>query len=462
LAFDDTKAVILAAGLGTRMKSDLLKVLHPLAGRPMIRHVLSALDQAGVGEKVIVTGHQSERLRETVSAFDGHTGFVLQEDQLGTGHAARQAESEVGGAARVLILCGDTPLLDPRDLRRLVEAVTSDAVAAVLTAEVEDPAGYGRILRGPDDTVGRIVEEVNCTEAEARVREINSGVYCCRAGLLFATLRDLRPDPVSGEIYLTDIVDRFVAGGRRVRAVRAMDPVSIHGVNDRRDLALAGKHLRRRLLDALMVDGVTVVDPETTFVDYGVTVGPDTRIEPGTHLKGATRVGARCVLGPNAWIEDATIGDDVRVFMSVVSGSRVESRTTVGPFSHVRPGTRLAEGVRVGNFAELKNSVVGAGSKVSHHSYIGDTDIGEGVNIGAGTVTVNYDGRAKHRTDIRDGAFVGCNSNIIAPVTVGRNAYIAAGSTVTQDVPDGALAIARNRQENKEGWVSKRTAQEES
>ncbi|MFO7245665.1 MAG: bifunctional UDP-N-acetylglucosamine diphosphorylase/glucosamine-1-phosphate N-acetyltransferase GlmU [Thermaerobacter sp.] len=449
-----TVAVILAAGQGTRMRSDLPKVLHPLAGRPMVRYVLEAVRGAGVDRVVAVVGHQADRVAQ---ALGDDARCVVQEPQLGTGHAVQCAEAEAAGFDRVLVVPGDTPLLTAGTLASLLERhARSGAAAVLLTAVVDDPTGYGRVIRDAAGMVQRIVEEADAGPEERAVREINAGVAVFDGPALFAALRGITAANRQNEYYLWDVLPLLMAAGGAVEAVAAADPDEIMGVNDRVALAEAEAVVRRRIARHWMRQGVTLVDPATTYIGADVEIGPDTVIEPLTVLAGRTVVGRSCRIGPGAQIYHSRIGDGCTVGPSVIEESRLGDGVTVGPFNHLRPGTVLEDGARVGNFAELKNTRVGPGSKVPHHSYLGDAEIGRGVNIGAGAVTVNYDGRAKHPTRIEDGAFIGCNVNLVAPVTVGRRGYVAAGSTIHRDVPPEALAIARNRQENKEGWVRRR------
>ncbi len=449
-----TVGVVLAAGHGKRMRSDLLKVLHPVGGVPMVALVLDALREAGVGRVIAVVGHQREAVRQLLG---DRVEYAVQERQLGTGHALLQARPLIDDGADAVVLYGDTPLLTPETLARLIRVHRErEAAATLLTVTVEDPRGYGRIVRDAAGRFERIVEEADAGPAEKAIREVNPGIYCFRAGPLFAALERVRPDNAQGEYYLVDVIPDLLAGGFRVETVLTEEPLEVQGVNTRRDLARAEAALRERVLNRLMDSGVTVVDPATTYVSPRARVGRDTVLAPFTVIEGETEVGRGCRLGPGAHITGCRLGDGVRVWHSVLEESQVADGVTIGPFSHLRAGSRLEPGVQVGNFAEVKNSHLGAGTKVHHHSYIGDAVIGSRVNIGAGVVTVNYDGVAKHPTHIGDGAFIGCNANLVAPVRVADGGYVAAGSTINQDVPPGALAIARARQENKQGWVEKR------
>ena len=446
-------AVILAAGLGKRMRSNRAKVLHPVAGRPMVEHVVRAAEAAGVDRVVVVVGHQGEQVQALLGE---RVVYARQEEPLGTGHAVLQAEAAVTGAQDVLVLYGDTPLLDGALLRQLVEAHRqSGAAATLLTVELDDPTGYGRIVRDAGGRVVRIVEEADATAAERAIREVNTGIACYRREPLFAALRRLTPANAQGEYYLVDVVEHLGREGYPVATVTAPDPQQVEGVNDREALARAEAILRQRIRRRWMAAGVTFIDPASAWVDDDVEIGRDTVIYPQTVIAAGSRIGEGCRIGPGAHITGSVLGNGVQVWYSVVEDSQLGDGCRVGPFSHLRPGCRIAPGVHIGNFAELKNAEVGEGTKVNHHSYLGDARVGAGVNIGAGTVTVNYDGARKHPTVIEDGAFIGCNANLVAPVRVGRGAYVAAGSTINQDVPADALAIARERQVNKEGWAAR-------
>lgn len=448
----DVAAVVLAAGQGTRFRSDTAKVLHRAAGRSLLAHVMAALRPLELGQIVVVVGHQAEQVREEVAACGGAT-TVIQHDQLGTGHAVQQALPALAdGIDRVLVLPGDTPLLLPGTLADLLDGAR--ATATLLTTEVDDPTGYGRIVRR-DGGVGRIVEEADADADERAILEVNGGVYVFSRDVLAGVLAGLDADNAQGEHYLTDTVAALVDRGEKVEAVPA--PASqLAGVNDRAQLAVAAAVLRQRTLTRLMHEGVTVVDPAATYVDADVTVGPDTVLLPGCLLQGTTRVGSGATVGPASQLVDAVVDDGATVAHSVVRAAHVGPGAQVGPFSHLRPGARLDAGSKTGAFVEVKNSTVGEGSKVPHLSYVGDTAIGRDVNIGAGSITVNYDGIAKHHTVVDDEAFVGCDAMLIAPVRIGRGAIVAAGSTITDDVPDGALAIARQRQTTKDGWARRR------
>ncbi|MDR3559921.1 MAG: bifunctional UDP-N-acetylglucosamine diphosphorylase/glucosamine-1-phosphate N-acetyltransferase GlmU [Negativicutes bacterium] len=447
-------AVILAAGKGTRMKSSLPKVLHQVGGKPMVEHVLTAAQKAGAVKNIMVIGFGADSVCETVGP---QAEYVVQAEQLGTGHAVMQAHAALAGFdGTIMILCGDTPLLRTELLVRLFDAHRqAGAAATVLTALLPDAHGYGRVIRDPQGKVVKIVEQKDASPAELAVNEINTGIYCFEARPLFDALAGITCENAQGEYYLTDVIGILVAKGDKVWAATAEDHRETLGINSRLQLAEAEKILRRRKLDELMDNGVTVMDPDSTFIDAEVSIAPDTVIYPFTWLEGRTSIGTGCSVGPSTRIADTAVGDHATIHFTYAHECLIGNHVTVGPYVHLRPHTVLADGVKVGNFVEVKNTNVGSGSKIPHLSYVGDTDMGAGVNIGSGTITVNYDGKHKHRTTIEDQAFIGCNTNLVAPVTVGQGAYVAAGSTITKNVPPGALGVARARQAVIEGWTDK-------
>lgn len=454
----DFSCVILAAGQGTRMKSDRPKVLHPVGGRPMLLHVLRSVWEAGCHEPVVVVGHGGEMVRSLVeqSPFSA-ARFAVQEQQLGTGHAVLQARELLPKVGTVLVVCGDTPLLRPATLRAVIEEHQRGGFAAtVLTAHLSDPTGYGRVIRGPGSRLERIVEEKDATPEERAIKEVNAGIYAFDLAHLWPALERITPDNAQGEYYLPDVIGLLCVEGRAVGTFSCPDSQEILGVNSRRQLAEVEAVLRRRKAEELMEAGVTIIDPEATYVDVGVTVGRDTVIFPFTFLEGETVVGERCIIGPQCRIVDSRLGDEVQIQYSLVYESTVGRGVRVGPFAYLRPQTEVADGAKIGDFVELKKARIGPGSKVPHHSYVGDAVVGAGVNIGAGTITCNYDGREKHQTVIEDEVFIGSNTNLVAPVRVGKGAYIAAGSTITRDVPPYSLGIGRARQSVLEDWVKKR------
>jgi bifunctional UDP-N-acetylglucosamine pyrophosphorylase/glucosamine-1-phosphate N-acetyltransferase len=455
---DSIAAIILAAGKGTRMKSKFVKVMHPLAGAPLIEYPLTAAREANASRIVVVIGHQADAVREHFSAGDD-IAFVLQEEQNGTGHAVACAAPRLRDFhGRVLILCGDVPLTQTATLRDLLQRhAEQQATVTVLTASLENPFGYGRIIKNSAGQVLAIVEEKDASPEQRAIREINSGIYCVEADFLFDAVARLGSDNAQGEQYLTDIVRLAVEKGLTCTAHPISDPLEVMGINDRVQLAEAEAVLRKRINEDLMRNGVTLRDPATTYLDRGTRIGRDTVVGPGVHISGHSEIGEDCIIEPGAIIRDCRIGNRVVIKAgSVLEDSIVHDAVSIGPMAHLRPGTELLEKVKIGNFVETKKITMGKGSKASHLTYLGDASIGSDVNIGCGTITCNYDGVSKHRTVIEDGVFVGSDVQLVAPVTIGHNAFIAAGSTVTKDVPPESLAIARSQQVNKEGWSKKK------
>lgn len=451
-------AVVLAAGKGTRMKSDLVKVMHPLVGAPMICWPVGVARRAGASRIVLVVGHQSEKVRDYFAGTPD-IKFALQDEQLGTGHAvacAREACSGFSGS--VLILSGDVPLLTAETVQAMIAYHEErQSVVTVLTTVVENPFGYGRVVKREGGRILRIVEEKDATEEERSITEINSGIYCVRSDFLFDAVSNLDNDNLQKEYYLTDIVKTAAEQDRLCVSFKIEGAEEVMGVNDRAQLAEAASVLRRRINYELMVSGVTIIDPAATYIDRDAQVGRDTVIHPNVHISGATTIGAGCVVEPSAVIRSCTIGSNVTIKAgSVMADSIIHDDAAVGPMAHLRPGTELGAHVKIGNFVETKKIVMGENSKASHLTYLGDATIGRDVNIGCGTITCNYDGVSKHRTVIEDDVFVGSDVQFVAPVKIGRNSLIAAGTTVTQDVPPDSLAIARAPQVNKEGWKLKK------
>jgi bifunctional UDP-N-acetylglucosamine pyrophosphorylase/glucosamine-1-phosphate N-acetyltransferase len=439
---EEIAVVLLAAGKGTRMKSRLAKVLHPIAGRPMLAYPLAAAEGLRPARLVVVVGTEAEAVE---AAFAGRATFVHQEEQRGTGHAVLEARPALADfRGDVLILYGDTPLLRSETLRRMTELRAETGADLVLLTAPVDVRGI--VVRDPQGRVLRVVEAPDATPEERAIEERNTGVYLTDAELLWKTLAGVDDRNRQGEIYITDIVERAVSEGRRVEALRLDEPEEALGVDTRALLAQATAAVRRRKLEQLMADGVTVVDPASTYVDADVEIGRDTLIEPGCVIQGDTRIGSGVHLKPHCTIESSELADDV----------------VIGPSAHLRPGNRIGRGSRIGNFVEVKNSTLGEGVKADHLSYIGDADVGAGASFGCGSIVVNYDGIAKHRTTVGERAFIGCNANLIAPVTIAPDAFVAAGSTITRDVPEDALAVSRSRQQHIEGWVSRRHKTRES
>lgn len=449
-----TYAVVLAAGQGTRMKSKRHKVLHPVCGKPMVEHVLASLDQAGISRTLVVIGNLAEQVKETLGE---QVEYVYQLEQLGTGHAVMQAVPKLTGFTGVTLVCyGDTPLISPGTIQDMLKTHREKgASATVLTAVVEQPFGYGRIIRDSDGSVLRIVEEKDATPEEKTITEVNSGTYCFDNEALLQALEQIDNHNAQGEYYLTDCLDIIRRQGLRVEAYTVSDSDEILGVNDRAQLAVVDEILRKRIRLQHMKNGVSMIDPNSVYIDTDVEIGADTILYPGTFLQADTKIGCQCEIGPNVQISRSTVGDSTHIKQAVLLEAKVGNCVTIGPFSYLRPGTLIEDGVKVGDFVEIKNSTIGTGSKVPHLAYVGDADIGSHTNIGCGVITVNYDGAKKHRTVVGDHSFIGSNSNLVAPVTVGDHAYVAAGSTITDHVPSGALAIARERQVTKEGYQKK-------
>jgi len=451
-------AIILAAGKGTRMKSELIKVLHMVVGRPMIDWPLDAARAVGAQPVVVVVGHQADAVRKT---FDGQSDIIcaLQTEQLGTGHAVGCAADALSGfSGTVLILCGDTPLLSGETLADLLNFHHSRAATVtVLTACLDNPHGYGRVVRYRDGRVVRIVEQKDATPEERDIHEINSGVYCVEADFLFSAIGSLGTDNAQNEYYLTDLVAVAAERSLVCLGMKITDSDEIMGVNDRSQLAVAARILRRRINRDHMLSGVSLIDPEHTYIDHGVSIGSDTVIHPNCHITGRTVVGTGCIIENGVSISDCHIGNACHIKSgSALESSELLDEVSVGPMAHLRSGTVLESRVKIGNFVETKKTILGKGSKASHLTYLGDAEIGRDVNIGCGTITCNYDGVSKHRTLIGDNVFIGSDVQLVAPVTVGQNSLVAAGTTVTKNVPPGSLVLGRTPQVNREGWRNRK------
>jgi bifunctional UDP-N-acetylglucosamine pyrophosphorylase / glucosamine-1-phosphate N-acetyltransferase len=448
--------VILAAGEGTRMRSSLPKVLHPICGVPMILWPVLAARAAGA-ERVVVVDNPKELLREHLPE---EVEVAIQHEPRGTGDAVAAAADAIDPAAPVLVINGDMPLITGEAIQALIEAHrTAGAAATIASMELDDPTGYGRVVRGSDGTVDRVVETKragDATVAELAIREVNAGLYLFDGGALLAALRQLDADNAQGELYLPGVLPLLAEAGSAVHAHVLAHPDLALGVNDRVDLALVTRLAQRRIHEAHQRAGVTIIDPASTLIEATVAIGRDTTIEPSTFLRGATRIGDGCRIGPLTTIIDSVLGDQVTVLQSHVHGATAAAGVSIGPFAYLRPDAVLREKAKAGTFVEIKNSTIGAGTKVPHLSYVGDADIGEGTNLGAGTITANYDGRRKHRTTIGDRVKVSVDTSFVAPVTIGDDAYTAAGSVITEDVPPGALGVARQRQTNIEGYAERR------
>lgn len=447
-------AIILAAGQGSRMKSKKYKVLHELAGKSMVDHVLTQVETLAPTQVVTIVGYGAESVKE---ALGDRTAYALQAEQLGTGHAVLQADALLADKdGTTLVICGDTPLLQASTLAALFETHESTrAKATVLTAEAPNPFSYGRIIRDEAGNVKKIVEERDATDEERQVTEINTGTFCFDNQALFDTLKKVGNDNDQGEYYLPDVIGLLQQQGEKVAAYQMADFAESIGVNDRVALAKATETMRQRINHQHMVNGVTFVNPAATYIDAEVEIGNDTLIEAGVTLRGRTKIGSNCVIGANSEIVESVIADNVVVTSSMIEHATIAAGVDVGPYAHIRPNSDLKENVHIGNFVEIKNTTIGANTKVGHLTYVGDADLGEHINVGCGTVFVNYDGKDKHRATVGDHVFIGCNANLVAPVTIGDRAFIAAGSTITKDIPNDALGIARSRQENKDGYAKK-------
>ena len=446
------KIVILAAGQGTRMKSKIPKVLHKVLDKPMLDHVMEAAQVVTNNKPIVVIGHMSDMVREHLG---DKAEIALQEEQLGTGHAVMMAEHYIDDEDEVLILCGDTPLIKGETLKEMTKIKSEGYAAVVMSAVEDDPTGYGRIIRDESNDFMRIREQKDASEEEKAIKEINAGMYIINGKLLKENLSKLSVNNAQREYYLTDVLEHIKNAGHRIGVYQA-DKMEIMGVNSRLQLSEAERIMRLDVNKMHMANGVTLIDRNSTYIDKNVKIGRDTIIYPNCHIKGNSVIGEDCIIRENTTIEDSHIEDHVTIKSSTILSSKVGARTTIGPYAYLRPKSVLGEDVKIGDFVEVKNSEIGNGSKASHLSYIGDAVVGKNVNIGCGVVFVNYDGKNKFKSIVEDNAFIGSNSNLVAPVTVKEGGYIATGSTVTVDVPEGALCVARAREVIKEGWRTKK------
>lgn len=447
-------SVILAAGMGTRMKSKMPKVLHKVCGKPLSKWVIDASEAAGADKVCAVVGHKAETVKEVLGDV---CEFALQAEQKGTGHAVMQAIDVIKNSkGEVVILNGDTPLITAETINKAIEYHKNNGnQATVITAILDDATGYGRIVRDNDGSVLKIVEQKDASKEEKKINEVNSGMYVFDAQSLVYALDKITPNNAQGEYYLTDTLEIIKNNSGKVGVMTAEDSDEFLGVNSKLQLAQAMKIMKKRINEYHMINGVTITDPENTYIGKDVEIAPDTIIYPGCMLEGKTKIGKSCIIGPNTRMTSCDIHDCVTIQSSTLIEAQVKSFTTVGPYAYLRPNSKIGEHVRIGDFVEVKNSTIDDGTKVSHLTYVGDSDVGKCVNFGCGTVTVNYDGKVKNRCKIGDGAFIGCNTNLVAPVEIAPRAYTAAGSTITKNVPEDSLAIARARQDNKEGWRKK-------
>jgi len=451
-------SVVLAAGEGKRMKSKNSKVVHKIYGKPLIGWVVDAAENCGITDNILVVGHRQDQVRECMG---DKVSYVVQQEQLGTGHAMMQAQQYLEGKEGfVVVLYGDTPLITGKTISDTIAYHKRNGCSAtVITADFDDPSGYGRIVRNEAGDVLRIVEDKDTSVEEKKINEINSGIYCFTIKDIVAALKELKNDNKQGEYYLTDTLEIIAAKGLKVGAIKISETDEIMGINDRVQLSQAAQIIRKRIMEKHMRSGVTITDPGSTYIYDDVEIGMDTVVLPGTIIESGSRIGEDSIIGPNSRIVNSKIGNSTEINNSVILDSKVGDDTHVGPFAYLRPGSDIGNNVKIGDFVEVKKSVIGDDTKVSHLTYIGDAEIGKNVNLGCGVVVVNYDGKKKYKTVVKDNAFVGCNTNLVSPVTVNENAYIAAGSTITDEVPENALAIARARQVNKEDWVTKKGMQ---
>lgn len=448
-------SVILAAGMGTRMKSKMPKVLHTVCGKPLSKWVIDASKAAGADKVCAVVGHKAETVKEVLGDV---CEFALQAEQKGTGHAVMQAIDVIKNSkGEVVILNGDTPLITAETINKAIEYHKNNGnQATVITAILDDATGYGRIVRDNDGSVLKIVEQKDASEEEKKINEVNSGMYVFDAQSLVYALDKITPNNAQGEYYLTDTLEILLSAGKKIGGYAISDNDEIRGINDRVQLNEAEKIMQKRINEYHMRNGVTMRNPESVYIEDGVEIGNDTEICQNVTIKSGTKIGSDCVIGSGSMLNRAVIHDGVDVLSSVILESEVDEGTHVGPFAYIRPNCHVGKEVKVGDFVELKNSNIDDGTKISHLTYIGDSDVGKRVNFGCGTVTCNYDGKKKYRTTIGDDCFVGCNTNFVSPINVGDGVYIAAGSTITEDIPENSLSIARARQVNKEGWKDKR------
>lgn len=448
-------SVILAAGMGTRMKSKMPKVLHTVCGKPLSKWVIDASKAAGADKVCAVVGHKAETVKEVLGDV---CEFALQAEQKGTGHAVMQAIDVIKNSkGEVVILNGDTPLITAETINKAIEYhKNNDNQATVITAILDDATGYGRIVRDNDGSVLKIVEQKDASEEEKKINEVNSGMYVFDAQSLVYALDKITPNNAQGEYYLTDTLEILLSAGKKIGGYAISDNDEIRGINDRVQLNEAEKIMQKRINEYHMRNGVTMRNPESVYIEDGVEIGNDTEICQNVTIKSGTKIGSDCVIGSGSMLDRAVIHDGVDVLSSVILESEVDEGTHVGPFAYIRPNCHVGKEVKVGDFVELKNSNIDDGTKISHLTYIGDSDVGKRVNFGCGTVTCNYDGKKKYRTTIGDDCFVGCNTNFVSPINVGDGVYIAAGSTITEDIPENSLSIARAKQVNKEGWKDKR------
>ena len=443
--------LILAAGKGIRMKSQKPKVLHEVCGKPMIYHAIKVVKALNPDEIFVVVGHGGEEVASEVGKLGVKT--IMQEERLGTGHAVKISIPNFRSFDNLLLMYGDMPLIKSGNLEQLLQDFwATGSTASVLSTIVSPPSDFGKVIRNPDNEFSEIVEDLDATPEQRQIGEVNTGIYCFRVPDLLGVLEEIDNKNIKGEYYITDCVNMLSRKGKKVSVMVAPDSTDFIGINSRVQLVQADAVMRREICTRLMDSGVTIINPAMTYIDDGIEIGQDTIIFPGVYITGKTRVGRSCIIGPDTFISDSIVGDEVKISYSVVKGAEVMGDCDIGPYSHLRPGSVVMRGGKVGSFCEIKKSVIREGAKVPHLSYVGDADIGPGANIGAGTITCNYDGFNKHKTFVGEGSFIGSDTMLIAPVKIGKNAITGAGSAISKDVPDGALAIERSEQKNILGW----------
>ncbi len=459
-------SIVLGAGKGTRMKSNIPKILHSINNKSLIYWVFKLIKNIDPLKNILVIGHQADYIKnffekedEILSLNIPKLEFAVQEEQLGSGHALKIALNNIDENynGNILVVCGDTPLLTYETIKNLIDVhLENDSVVSILTTKMDNPYGYGRMKRDENEKIMQIVEEKNASLKEKEIKEINSGVYCFDFQFLKQNIVDIKPNSVSNEYYLTDIIDIAYKQKKSISSFCTKDSNEIIGINDKLALSQVDLEMRLRINRNFMLNGVEMINPETIELDDNIKIGIDTIIYPGTIIRGNCCIGNNCKIGPNSFLENSIIGNNTIVKYSYISDASVGNKCSIGPFSHIRPKTEILDDCKVGNFSEIKNSILEKGTKVSHLSYIGDSELGKNVNIGAGTITCNYDGKNKHKTIIKNNSFIGSNTNLVAPVVVGENSLVGAGSTIYQDVPDNSLAIERNEQKNKKDWIKNR------
>ena len=451
---NNLKTIILAAGEGKRMKSNIPKVLHKILNKTMIDYVIEQAINFGSEEICIITGHKSKEVESSIKNKD--LKFVKQNEQLGTGHAVMQAEQFIDENKDIIILYGDTPLITAETIKKLIEFHREkDNDCTIISSIVDDPKGFGHIIRDDNGIFVKNIEHKDANDEEKLINEINTGIYCFKGSVLKKYLNKITNNNSQNEYYLPDIFEIIISDNGKVDAMKTYDFTEFFGVNSKLQLSKAIEIMKNRINNKLMKNGVTIIDPQNTYIDCDVSIGSDTIIYPNCFIEGNTVIGEYCEIGPNSRITNMIIGNEVKLQSSTVVDSKIGDRTTVGPYAYIRPNSNIGEDVKVGDFVEVKNSNISNKTKISHLTYVGDTDCGKNVNFGCGTVTVNYDGKNKFRTTIEDNVFIGCNANLVAPVEIKKNSYIAAGSTITNDVPENVLAIARTKQKVIEGWIKK-------